>query len=259
MKKYMIAMTFGALCAMFLTACSNSGTAVASGASGSGTLKIESTDTPTITVSAKESVSVVPDMAEVVLGVTTQNADAKACQEENTKTINGLTEKLKELGIAETSIQTSDYNMNVRQDWQNNGEVIGYEMTAMLTVSDIPLDQVGTILTETVQAGANEVRSVVYMSSKYDESYQEALQMAAASAEEKARALAAASGSTLGHAIRINEYSANQQARYAAPEARAMAGAGAGAADMSVNMMPGELEIEASISVDYAIMPGAAE
>lgn len=253
MKKHMIVVAFGALCALFLTACSGSAAPAAGGTvQVPDRIQIENTDTQVITVNAKEEVKVVPDMAQVIYGVTTQNEDAAKCQEDNAAKMNQLIAALKELGIEEKSIQTSNYDLNPRQDWNNNGEIIGYEMTAQVTVSDIPLAQVGDILSKSVSAGVNQVQSVTYLSSEYDARYQEALTKAVAAAQEKAQALADASGSTLGHAVRITEYSDNQAARYQNMMRSSMKLESvvdtAGAA-----MMPGEISVEANISVEFAI------
>ena len=62
-------------------------------------------------------------------------------------------------------------------------------MTTNLTVSDIPIDNAGTIITKSVAAGVNGINSVSYFSSSYDASYQEALKGAMAVAQAKAQAL----------------------------------------------------------------------
>ena len=243
--------TFGALCALLLTSCRSAGAVQTSGSSQSdgiqqaARVQVENVDTQVITVTSRETVKVVPDMAEIVFGVTSQNADAAVCQQENQEKVNQLVEKLKELGLGETSIQTSGYDLSPRYDWQNNGQITGYE-----AVTQVSLDLVGNVLTQSVEAGANQIQSVSYLSSTYDESYQEALKLAVAQAQEKAQALADASGCTLGQAVHITEYSNNQTARYVA--GNVMAEESDAAAAPAV-VMPGEIEVEASISVDYAI------
>lgn len=209
--------------------------------------------TQVISVTTSESVTVVPDMAEIVVAVVSQDPDAKACQDSNAAAVNALIALLQEKGIAETSIQTTNLYLSTQNDWNKNGEIIGYEMSTELTIKDIALDQVGDILTASVGSGANEIRSVTYLSSQYDASYEEALKKAVAKAEEKAQALAEASGCTLGAVAGISEYSDNQIARYngsSASSVRMESGAGA-VADMA--MMPGEINIEASVSVEYLI------
>ena len=248
--------TFGALCALLLTSCRSAGAVQTSGRTQSdgiqqaARVQVENVDTQVITVTSRETVKVVPDMAEIVFGVTSQNADAAVCQQENQEKVNQLVEKLKELGLGETSIQTSGYDLSPRYDWQNNGQITGYEAVTQVTASDVSLDLVGNVLTQSVEAGANQIQSVSYLSSTYDESYQEALKLAVAQAQEKAQALADASGCTLGQAVHITEYSNNQTARYVA--GNVMAEESDAAAAPAV-VMPGEIEVEASISVDYAI------
>ena len=60
----------------------------------------------------------------------------------------------------------------------------------LYTSSEIPIDQAGEILSESVIAGVNQVDSVSYFSSNYDASYGEALKGAIAMAQEKAQSIA---------------------------------------------------------------------
>ena len=76
------------------------------------TIKVENVKDNVITVQSTEEVKVVPDMAELVFSVTTQAADAKACQEQNSKDLDHVISFLKGTGIAETSIQTSNYGLD---------------------------------------------------------------------------------------------------------------------------------------------------
>ena len=81
--------TFGALCALLLTSCRAAGAVQTSGSSQSdgiqqaARVQVENVDTQVITVTSRETVKVVPDMAEIVDSVYTQEAVAKSCQEEN--------------------------------------------------------------------------------------------------------------------------------------------------------------------------------
>ena len=63
-------------------------------------------------------------------------------------------------------------------------------MTTSLTVSDIPVDQAGAIISQSVEAGVNGIESVDYFSSNYDAAYQEALEKAVAAAQTKAETIA---------------------------------------------------------------------
>lgn len=107
MKKHLIqtAVILAAVSAFGLTACAQGSTS----APIPDTLKVENVKDHVITVQSSEEVKVVPDMAELVFSVTTQAEDAKACQEQNSRDLANVISFLKDSGIAETSIQTSNY------------------------------------------------------------------------------------------------------------------------------------------------------
>lgn len=213
----------------------------------------------TITVNSSEKVTVVPDIAQVVYAVRTEAKDAAACQTKNTEDVNKVIEQLKELGIAEASIQTSDYYMYPIYNYSNNTQrITGYEATTTLTVSDLPIDNLGNILTQSVKAGINNVQSVTYQSSKYDSGYQEALKLAVNSAKTKADALAEAGGCSLGSIAGIVENSNYSEVRYTdnaltAKVRNAASMKEESLADTGANIMPGEVDIEVHITVEYFI------
>lgn len=219
----------------------------------------------TITVTSRETVEVIPDMAQVSFTVNTEREDAKECQQENTEKLNGLLEYLKGLGYGEESLKTSGFSMNPRYDWSGNRQtLIGYEMRTTVTVSDVPIEESGQLLSDAVQNGANEIESVTYFSSDYDAAYNRALAEAMTLARSKAEMLAAASGQELGAVVNVQEFSDGQTGRYVYGEVREMetyAKAGAGGVNDAVAMdvMPGEMQVTAEISVEYALGAAVAE
>ena len=238
------AVILAAVSAIGLTACTQGSTT----APIPDTIKVENVKDNVITV---QSTEVVPDMAELVFSVTTQAADAKACQEQNSKDLDNVISFLKGTGIAETSIQTSNYGLDPIYDWNSGRTITGYEMNTTITVSDIPIDQAGTLISSSVEAGINSISQVTYLSSKYDETYQQALKNAIASAKVKAEAIAEAGGCTLGPVVHVEEYNDNQIARYSTYKNAAVEDMAAGAASMSVE--PGQLSVEARVTVEFEI------
>ena len=209
----------------------------------------------TIAVTGQEEVKVVPDMAQIEYAVYTQADTADACQTENAENLNRTIETLKGLGVEETSIQTSAYGLNPIYDWNSGTQnITGYEMTTRITVSDIPIDQAGSILSESVIAGVNQIDTVSYFSSNYDASYQEALKGAIAVAQAKAQAIAEASGKSVVGIVNVEEYGYNPEVRYSnysGSGARAVEETAAAAMDMGV--MPGQVSVEAQVNVEFAI------
>lgn len=208
-----------------------------------------------ITVTGREEVKVVPDMAQIDYSIYTREDTADACQAKNAKDLEAAIETLKGLGVEETSIQTSSYGLSPIHNWNSDRqEITGYEMTTSLTVSDIPIDSAGAIITQSVASGVNGINSVSYFSSNYDASYQEALKGAMEVARAKADALAEASGKTIAGVVHVEEAGYNPYTRYSSYSA----GAGAKqavqetmSADMAV--MPGQVSVEAQVTVNYEL------
>lgn len=248
MKKTIIIAAAALTAAMSLSACAQTTPQVSPGSTAA-----QQINEHMITVESKEEVKVIPDVADINYGVTTQNVDANACQQQNTVDVNKVIDALKAAGIPETSIQTSGYGLNPNYDWSDNKQVIiGYEMSTNITVSGVSIDQVGGLITESVTNGVNNIQSVTYKSSKFDESYQEALKLAIEAAKIKAAAMAEAGGCKLGSIISITENGQYPEARYSSNQfsVRKEAG-GAMAADTAV--MPGEVGVEASLIIQFSI------
>ncbi|MEW4414358.1 SIMPL domain-containing protein [Clostridium sp. AN503] len=223
-----------------------------------GTIKVENVNSEdhVITVAGREEVKVVPDMAQIIYSVYTREDTAAACQEKNGKDLDSAIETLKGLGVEETSIQTSSYGLSPIRNWNSgNQEITGYEMTTTITVSDIPIDNAGAIMSQSVAAGVNSIDSVSYFSSNYDASYQEALKAAMAVAQAKAEAIAEASGMSIDGVVRVVESGYNPDIRYSSYRSAGSANKAvetAAAADMAV--MPGQVSVEASVSVEYKLV-----
>ncbi len=213
--------------------------------------------TNSITVNSSEKVTVVPDIAEIVYAVRTEAKEPSDCQQQNAAAVSQVTALLASLDIAESSIQTSDFHMNPVYDYSNNrSRVVGYEAVTSLTVSDLPIDGLAQILSQSVSTGVNTVQSITYQASKYDESYQAALAAAVKTARAKAQVLADAAGCQVGSVINIREISGYSEARYndsALTNQYRSAAKMMELEDTAGSIMPGEIQVEAGIVVEYAL------
>ncbi|WP_367567053.1 SIMPL domain-containing protein [Lacrimispora sp.] len=246
-----------AAAALSITACSQTENLSASAASVSamnpqtGAASIDALAGKNVQVLSTEAIQVVPDMAQIRFAVITQDGNPQKCQEKNSEDTAKVIEFLKNSGIAETSIQTSGYGLEPMYDWKETGQTItGYQMRTTITVSDVSLDKVGTLLSSSIEAGINSIEGVSYLSSKYDEAYQSALKKAVASAKTKAEVIAEASGSSLGDIVYIEELTSYANLRYTAI---AKEGAARDEALKSVVVEPGQIGVEAQIKVTYKL------
>ena len=228
-----------------------------------GVIRVENVDVGDegkVTINSSESVEVTPDMAEIIYGITTEDEDASVCQQKNTEALDKVLAFLKEQGYEDKSIKTTGFSLEPRYDWSGNRQkLIGYQMNTQVTVTDVPIDDVGGLLSKTVESGANEIQNVTYFSSTYDQAYGEALKKAVELARGKAEAIAEADGRQLGKVLKVEEYNDGQYGRYASSgiNQRSMkmmdTEAAAGAADMGV--MPGQMKVTANICVDFELLP----
>ena len=241
-----IATAIIAAAALSITACAQTSGSLVPPTSGSNT----ATAYKTIQVQSEEELKTVPDKAEINYGVSSEAADPKSVQEKNSEDLNKVISFLKDSGIAETSIQTTNYGLQPNYDWSDGQKITGYQMRTSIIVSDIPMDQVGTLISSSIEAGINNISNVSYLSSKYDENYQEALKKAIESAKTKAQAMASASGKTIGEVVSIEELSSYSPARYEAYQ-NTQADTGLVSKEMAVE--PGQISVQASVKVSYEL------
>lgn len=242
-----------------ITACSPQVTATLPGVVQVQTVGTAENNPRTVLIHTSETVEVVPDMAEIVYGVTTEHRDASACQQENAEKLDEILAYLKDKGYEDSSIKTTGFSLNPQYDWSGNSrKLVGYEMSTQITVTDVPMEDVGALLSQTVETGANEIQNVTYFSSTYDEAYEEALAKAVEMAQSKAETLAHAGGYQVVGIMSIVEQADSQYGRYVESGISRNSSLDAAAEKaMAVEMavMPGEMQVTADISVEFELLP----
>lgn len=206
-----------------------------------------------ITVNASSEVKVVPDRASFSTDVAVTAATAEEAQSQGSTAANAVIDALVAAGVDEKSIQTSYTNLSPTYDWSSDEPIItGYEQRTSLQVSDVELDAVAALMGVCVEAGATGVNGPNYYASNFDEAYGQALTEAINASREKAATMAKAAGVTLGEVVSIVEGYQNTTYRTmsesAAYEMDMAADAGG-----SMKIAPGEVSIEAQVTVSYAI------
>ena len=216
-----------------------------------------------INVSASDSVKVAPDMVELTLTIAPQANTAQEAKDRAATELAELTGQLKALGIDEANIVSTQVSISARYDWSESVEkVVGYQASVSITAKELTLDQAGGSISAAAAVADTTVEGVRYYVSTYDEIYQQALVSAMDAAKTKAGTLALASDAELGEVLNVQEGYDAQAYRYAKAQSSQNAGYGvetmaaedasaAGATDIALN--PGLVEIEASVTVTYAL------
>lgn len=229
------------------------------GCSGGSTTITTAPSEHVVTVTAQREVKVVPDVARIGVSVTTQGATAEDVQSDNTEKVRAVVAALHDAGVADGSIQTTSADQYPLYDEVSGGGENGignvssaraaYEMTTRIEVSGLAIDQVGAVMQACVEAGATGTDGPEYYSSDYDTAYQEALNAALDDARAKAEFLAKASKVTLGSVTNVTE--GYQDTSYRASSDEAMVQTAP--IDSASELVPGEVSVEAVVTVSYAI------
>ena len=212
----------------------------------------------TVTVAGRASVYSVPDKAILTLRVQTTEDTAETAQSQNSAAANAVVDALKESGIDEKSIRTTDYNLYPQYDYERSEEdgeagITGYVCSSQIEIKDLDADHVGKIISTAVAAGANGVDSVDFRCSDYEERYDEALKAALEAARHTAEVLADAAGQTVGAAVSIEEGYQSSELQYQSRTYMDAAVSEDAAENDSIIFTPGESEIEANVTVTYVI------
>jgi uncharacterized protein YggE len=150
-----------------------------------------------------------PDMATILVGVVQQGGTAGEALLANTQAMNQVLSTLRSLKIAETDIQTSNFQIAPRYDYGPNNQgppkITGYEVSNQLAVVVRDLPKLGGLLDDIVRVGSNQISSITFSFANPQQFEDEARVRAVADARHKAGVYAAASGVQLGPVQTISE------------------------------------------------------
>ena len=204
----------------------------------------DSNQEKTISVTGEGKVTVVPDICILSLGIEAQDKEVAKAQKKTADAMNDVMTTIKEKGILEKDIQTSDYSID--PVWKEK-KIVAYRVNNMVKVKIRDVDEIGDIIDAAAKAGGNLTRIEGIRFSVDDPKpyYAEARRKAVGDAKEKAEQLAELNDVELGEPISISEsggYVPSSKGYYRTMEV-------AGATPIS----PGETEIQLTVDITYAI------
>ena len=115
--------------------------------------------TDLFTVSGEGKVTVTPDVAIFNLGMTTQKNSVKLAQAEANTVVNALTKAVKEFGVKDTDIKTTNYSVYPNYDYP---KISGYTVNINLMVTVRDIDRVNDILDKAASLGVNSVGNIQF-------------------------------------------------------------------------------------------------
>lgn len=192
-----------------------------------------------------------PDLALINLGVETSSRSAEVAVAENAERMESVLEALKALGLEQSAITTSGFNVYSYSD--TYGRSVDEEVTTTyhvrngITITTKNLEDVGLIVDTAVKAGANQVQNVAFDIADKQEMQLQALAVAIEQALAKANVMAQSSGETIGGIVRIDEEYGTYVAKSESVQMMAV-GFDRGA-QTSIN--PGEIEVKARVTMEF--------
>jgi uncharacterized protein YggE len=227
--------------------------------------------TDTINVNGEGEVVAVPDTATFTVTVQDTAADVQTAQTKATTDGNAIIAYLKKQGIADTDVQTTDYEINPQYSYQQaacpnvsvtNGAVAspiycppgkqtltGYQVSQTLSVKVTDTSKAGTLLSGVGSLGASSVSGLSFTVANQDALQAQARDKAIAQAQGKAQDLAKSLGVQL---VGIVSFTENQNGGVVPMYAKANSMA-VGAAAPAPSIPTGQNTITDDVTLTYEI------
>lgn len=211
-------------------------------------------------VTGEGKVVAVPDVAQFSFSVITEGENNIAnLQQENTQKANRAIALIKNSGVEDKDIKTSNYNLQPRYQYfscevtKNSKvkpcpppEIVGYSIVQTVSVKIRNLEKSGEILSGIVQSGVNSVSEISFAIDDKTEIENSAREEAIADATKKAESIAKAGNFRLGKILSIYENSFPMFNKE-------MGGGMAMESDVAPSIEPGSQDVRVNVTINYEI------
>jgi uncharacterized protein YggE len=160
----------------------------------------------TIIVSGASEVRVVPDEVVLTVGVETVHVDMATAKAENDAIVERALGTVNAFGIEAKHAQTDYINIEPRYDtYYERKNFIGYFVRRSIAITLQDLSQFEGLLSALLDTGVTHVHGVDFRTTELRQYKDQARTLAVQAAEEKATAMAAELGQTIGRPVLIQE------------------------------------------------------
>lgn len=196
------------------------------------------------------------DIANIQIGVRTgAKKTAAEATADSTGKMNEIIAVLKDLGVEDKDIKTSDYNLSPVYNYTNDKgqQLVGYEVTQNLTLKIRDLSKIGDVIAKTTEKGANQVGNISFT---IDDEYalkNQARELAIDKAKEKAVMIAQQAGMELGKVKSVYENSDPVVTPIMYSNAKMDQAAEMGGGIASPTIQSGQNEIKVEVTLVYEV------
>lgn len=198
-----------------------------------------------IAVQGSGVVEVVPDIADIAIGVDTEDAMPAGAIDANSAAMSRVVADAKRAGVEDRDIQTSVLQLNPYSRDDRGKEIIRYRAVNTVRVRVRDVARLGGVLRDLVTSGANRIQGVRFSTANPMPHLDQARRQAVADAKRRAELLAEAAGTRLGPIAEIVETTWNDPG--VVTEARAMR--------QAVPIEPGQLALRATVQIKWRLEP----
>jgi uncharacterized protein len=211
------------------------------------TAQVQQNPQPQINVNGEGKIMVVPDQADITVGVTNTGADATEVKKANDKAIDAIIKFLKDQKLQPADYQTQRVSLNRNYDY--NKKKYSYVASQAIVIHLKDLAKYDALMMGLTDAGVNTIDGVTFKTSKQAEYESEARVKAVEDAKKKAADYAAALGQKAGKAITVTD---NTQVIY--PQVYRMKSAAYEADSASQETLAiGEITITANVNIAFEL------
>jgi len=200
------------------------------------------------TVTGTADVTAVPDTAMLSFGVSKSGPAVEAGKQEVNKIINQITQDLKNLGVDEKDIKTTNYSVNPNYDYsQGSQKTNGYTINASIEVKIKSIEKANNAVDIATRDGATQVGGIQFVVNDdakkklEDQARKDAIQKA----KDKAASISGAAGIHLGRIVDVQENGSNP-----GPLPYGMQ-ADSAKQTQTTQLSPGENKITSTVSLSY--------
>jgi len=197
------------------------------------------------------SVSQAPDIATISFGVTKNSSTVSDAQNQTNKAISSVLENLKNLGISEKDLKTTNYSVNPNYNLEGIQKISGYTVTQNIELKIKDINNTNKAIDTITGNGGNLIGQVQF---GFDDKTKAKLEdkarkEAVGNAKEKAQSLANAAGVRLGRIINVTE-SQDESPRLIQLDTPLRVG---GAPEEKTEIPTGENSIKINVTLTYEI------
>jgi uncharacterized protein YggE len=203
-----------------------------------------------ISVTGTSEVNVAPDQVVLSLGVESRDKDLSVAKTQGDARTKKVLRLARDAGVEPKDIETSTLRMGAEYSEEKVPKFLGYAVSQTTTITLKDLSKYESLMTRVLEAGINRVNGINFGVSETRKYRDEARSKAIRAAKEKALAMAADLGQTVGKPWDISEESGWNTYQYAANSF---------STDKSTRdsdestIAPGQLTIRASVKVSFQL------